>query len=72
MKKRAPYFLIVLLCLLYACETDEETNIPQEDTTTEITPPIEIDPTLISEYHISPNSENFSRIYYFDNQGKFI
>ena len=69
MKKRAPYFLIVLLCLLYACETDEETNIPQEDTTTEITPPIEIDPTLISEYHISPNSENFSRIYYFDNQG---
>ncbi len=53
--------------MLYACETEEATSIPQEDTITEITPPT--DPTIIREYHQFSSDGTISRISYFDEQG---
>ncbi len=69
LKNKVPYLLIALLCLVYACETDEETPSAQEDVSTDITPSTPIDPTLISEYHIISNTGDVSSIYSFDDQG---
>ncbi|GGG40933.1 hypothetical protein GCM10011344_47260 [Dokdonia pacifica] len=45
--------------------------ILQEDTTTEITPVTEIDPTIITEYHIISNDQT-TRVYYFDTHGNIF
>lgn len=69
MKNIASCFLIILLCIFCACETEEDSLIPQEDAITDSTPTIAIDPTIISEYHIITNTGDTSSIHYFDVHG---
>ncbi|WP_299684504.1 hypothetical protein [uncultured Dokdonia sp.] len=51
MKNSILYFLIFLITFS-SCESEQDEFIPQEDAITEITPPAEADPTIISECHI--------------------
>lgn len=67
MRNSILYFLIFLIALS-SCESEQDEFIPQEDATTEITPVIEVDPTIISEYHIVSDHQT-TRVYYFDTDG---